>query len=90
VYDAIYKLAHYLKVTGGPAVPVVNVVKAIGISWPAEMTAAAVQSLLGWHAEPVAETAPSRGAVSLVAGWAAPDPGGWAGGSAPTRAIGFA
>jgi Mg2+/Co2+ transporter CorB len=64
----------YLKVTGGAALPVVNLVKAIGISWPAEKTAAAVQSLLGWHAEPVPETAPSRGAVSLAAGWAALTP----------------
>ena len=52
----------YLKVTGGAALPVVNVVKAIGISWPAEKTAAAVQSLLGWHAEPTLERAPRRGA----------------------------
>ena len=64
----------YLKVTGGSALPVVNVVKAIGISWPAENTAAAVQSLLGWHAEPTLERAPSRGAVSLAAGWAALTP----------------
>ena len=64
----------YLKVTGGSALPVVNVVKAIGISWPAEKTAAAVQSLLGWHAEPTLERAPSRGAVSLAAGWAALTP----------------
>ena len=64
----------YLKVTGGSALPVVNVVKAIGISWPAEKTAAAVQSLLSWHAEPTLERAPSRGAVSLAAGWAALTP----------------
>src|SRR4029079_3202606 len=33
----------YLKVTGGSALPVVNVVKAIGISWPAEKTAGGIQ-----------------------------------------------
>ena len=60
----------YLKVTGGAALPVVNVVKAIGISWPAEKTAAAVQSLLSWHAEPTLERAPRRG-VDLADAWAA-------------------
>ena len=60
----------YLKVTGGTALPVVNVVKVIGISWPAEKTAAAVQSLLGWHAEPTLERAPRRGA-DLADAWAA-------------------
>ena len=53
--------ARYLKYTGGAALPVVNVVKAIGVSWPAEKTAAAVQSLLGWHPEPTLESAPRRG-----------------------------
>jgi len=60
----------YLKVTGGAALPVVNVVKVIGISWPAEKTAAAVQSFLGWHAEPTLERAPRRGA-DLADAWAA-------------------
>jgi len=60
----------YLKVTGGAALPVVNVVKAIGVSWPAEKTAAAVQSLLGWHPEPTLESAPRRG-VDLADAWAA-------------------
>ena len=60
----------YLKVTGGAALPVVNVVKAIGISWPAEKTAAAVQSLLGWHPEPTLERAPRRG-PDLADAWAA-------------------
>jgi hypothetical protein len=60
----------YLKVVGGAALPVVNVVKAIGISWPAEKTAAAVESLLGWHAEPALERAPRPGA-DLAEGWAA-------------------
>ena len=61
----------YLKVTGGAALPVVNVVKAIGISWPAEKTAAAVQSLLRWH--PTLERAPRRGA-DLADAWAALTP----------------
>jgi Mg2+/Co2+ transporter CorB len=60
----------YLKVTGGAALPVVNLVKAIGISWPAEKTAAAVQSLLGWHPEPTLERAPRRG-EDLADAWAA-------------------
>ena len=60
----------YLKVTGGTALPVVNVVKAIGISWPAEKTVAAFQSLVRWHAEPTLERAPRRGA-DLADGWAA-------------------
>jgi len=66
----------YLKVTGGAALPVVNLVKAIGISWPAEKTAAAVQNRLGWHAEPTLEGAPRRGA-DLADAWAAltPDDG---------------
>ena len=60
----------YLKVTGGAALPVVNVVKAIGISWPAEKTAAAVQSLLRWHPQPTLERAPRRG-PDLADAWAA-------------------
>jgi hypothetical protein len=63
----------YLKVTGGPALPVVNAVKVIGISWPAEKTAAAFQSLLGWHAEPTLERAPRPGA-DLADAWAALTP----------------
>jgi hypothetical protein len=66
----------YLKYTGGAALPVVNVIKAIGISWPAEKTAAAVQSLLGWHAEPTLKRAQRRG-WDLAHAWAAliPDDG---------------
>src|SRR5262249_52752914 len=64
----------YLKVTGGAALPVVNFVKAIGISWPAEKTAAAVQSLTGWHPEPTPEGAPRRG-PDLADAWAALTPG---------------
>ena len=60
----------YLKYTGGAALPVVNVVKAIGVSWPAEKTAAAVQSLVGWHPEPTLERAPRRG-PDLADAWAA-------------------
>jgi hypothetical protein len=63
----------YLKVTGGAALPVVEFVRRIGISWPAEKTAAAVQSLLGWHAEPTLERAPRRG-VDLADAWAALTP----------------
>jgi hypothetical protein len=63
----------YLKVTGGPALPAVNFVKRIGISWPAEKTAAAVQSSLGWHAEPTLERAPRRG-WDLADAWAALTP----------------
>jgi hypothetical protein len=64
----------YLKVTGGVALPVVNVVKAIGISWPAEKTAKLVQSLFNWHPEPTLERVPSRDSVSLTTGWAALTP----------------
>ena len=64
----------YLKVTGGVALPVVNVVKAIGISWPAEKTAKVVQRLFNWHPEPTLERVPSRDDVSLAAGWAALTP----------------
>jgi hypothetical protein len=60
----------YLKLTGGTALPVVNVVKAIGISWPAEKTASVVQNRLGWHPEPTLEGAPRRG-VDLADAWAA-------------------
>ena len=63
----------YLKVTGGAALPVVNLVKAIGISWPAEKTAGGIQKLLGWHAEPTLEGAPRRGA-DLADAWAALTP----------------
>jgi hypothetical protein len=60
----------YLKVTGRAALPVVNVVKAIGISYAAEKAAAVVQSLLSWYPEPTLERAPRRG-VDLTDGWAA-------------------
>jgi hypothetical protein len=64
----------YLDVTRGPLFPVVEFVRVIGISWPAEKTANLVQNRLGWHAEPVPEGAPTRGAVPLAAGWAALTP----------------
>ena len=54
--------------------PVVKFVRMIGISWPAEKTAKAVQNLLDWHPEPTLEKAPSRRAVSLAAAWAALTP----------------
>jgi hypothetical protein len=63
----------YLKVTQGPLFPVVEFVRIIGISWPAEKTAKALQNRIGWHA-PTLEKAPSRSAVSLAAGWAALTP----------------
>jgi hypothetical protein len=67
----------YLKVFRAALFPVVEFVRVIGISWPAEKTAQFVQNRLDWHPEPVPETAPSRRAVSLAAGWAAltPDDG---------------
>jgi hypothetical protein len=55
--------------------PMVEFVRVIGISWPAEKVAEAVQNRLGWHEEPTLETAPSRGAVSLADAWAALTPG---------------
>ena len=64
----------YLARTRRPLFPVVEFVRRIGISWPAEKTAQAVQNRLGWHPAPVPETAPSRGAVPLAAGWAALTP----------------
>jgi hypothetical protein len=66
----------YLKVTGRTALPVVEFVRRIGISWPAEITAKAVQNRLGWHAEPTLERAPRRG-EDLAGAWAAliPDRG---------------
>jgi hypothetical protein len=64
----------YLKVTRPTLFPVVEFVRVIGISWPAEKTAKAVQNRIDWHPEPTLEKAPSRGAVSLAAGWAALTP----------------
>src|SRR5918995_5009292 len=64
----------YLELPRPPLFPVVEFVRVIGISWPAEKTAQAVQNWFGWHAEPVPETAPSRGAVSPAAAWAALTP----------------
>jgi len=63
----------YLKLTGWAALPVVNFVKAIGISWPAEKTAGGVQKVLNWHAEPTLEGAPRRG-EDLADAWAALTP----------------
>jgi hypothetical protein len=66
----------YLNVFRAALFPVVEFVRVIGISWPAEKTAQFVQNRLDWHPEPVPETAPSRGAVPLATGWAALTPGG--------------
>jgi hypothetical protein len=63
----------YLKVTGVTALPVVEFVRRIGISWPAEITAKVVQNRLGWHAEPTLERAPRRG-EDLADAWAALTP----------------
>jgi hypothetical protein len=64
----------YLQRTRATFFPVVEFVRVIGISWPAEKTAKAVQNRIDWHPEPTLEKAPSRGAVSLAAGWAALTP----------------
>jgi hypothetical protein len=72
----------YLGLTRGPLFPVVEFVRIIGISWPAEKTAKAVQNRLNWQPEPTLETAAARGAVPLAAGWAALTPEDQAGGSA--------
>jgi hypothetical protein len=76
-YMAATNADRYLKLTQAPLFPVVEFVRVIGISWPAEKTAKAAQNVLNWHPEPTLERAPSRGPVSLAAGWAAltPDDG---------------
>jgi len=61
----------YLKLTGRVVFPAVEFVRVIGISWPAEKTAQAVQNRLDWHAEPTLEAAPSRHDESLAKAWAA-------------------
>jgi hypothetical protein len=63
----------YRKLTQAALSPVVDFVRVIGISWPAEMTAKAVQNRLGWHAEPTLERAPRRG-EDLADAWAALTP----------------
>ena len=60
----------YLKLTRAALTPVVEFVRRIGISWPAEITAKAVQNRLGWYAEPTLERAPRRG-EDLADVWAA-------------------
>jgi hypothetical protein len=64
----------YLKIFQAMLFPVVEFVRAIGISWPAEKTAQVVQNRLDWHAEPTLETAPSRHDESLASAWAALKP----------------
>jgi len=61
----------YLKVFQKGLFPVVEFVRMIGVSWPAEKTAQAVQNRLDWHAEPPLEAAPSRHDESLAKAWAA-------------------
>jgi CBS domain containing-hemolysin-like protein len=61
----------YLKVFQKGLFPVVEFVRKIGVSWPAEKTAQAVQNRLDWHAEPTLEAAPSRHDESLAKAWAA-------------------
>jgi len=61
----------YLDLTRAPLFPVVEFVRVIGISWPAEKTAQAVQNRLDWHAEPTLETVASRHDESLAKAWAA-------------------
>ena len=64
----------YLKIFRAALFPVVEFVRVIGISWPAEKTAQVVQNRLDWHAEPTLETAPSRHDESLASAWAALKP----------------
>jgi hypothetical protein len=65
----------YLSLTRKAFFPVVEFVRIIGISWPAEKTAKAIQNRIGWHAEPTLERAPAaRSDVSLATGWAALTP----------------
>jgi CBS domain containing-hemolysin-like protein len=61
----------YLNLTQAALSPFINVVRVIGIAWPAEKTAKAIQNLIRWHPEPTLEKAPSGRADSLTAGWAA-------------------
>jgi hypothetical protein len=63
----------YLKVFRAALFPVVEFVRVIGISWPAEKVAQAVQNRFDWHAEPTLEKAPRRG-VDLADAWAALTP----------------
>jgi hypothetical protein len=61
----------YLKVFQAVLFPVVEFVRMIGISWPAEKTAQVVQTRLDWHPELTLEKAPSRRDESLANAWAA-------------------
>ena len=61
----------YLKLTGRVVFPAVEFVRVIGISWPAEKTAQAVQNRLDWHTESTLETVASRHDESLAKAWAA-------------------
>jgi len=61
----------YMKVFQKGLFPVVEFDRMIGVSWPAEKTAQAVQNRLDWHAEPTLETVASRHDESLAKAWAA-------------------
>jgi hypothetical protein len=63
----------YLKLTRPVLSPVVEFVRRIGISWPAEITAKAVQNRLDWPAGATLERAPWRG-EDLAVAWAALTP----------------
>jgi CBS domain containing-hemolysin-like protein len=59
----------YLKLTRPALAPVVEFVRRIGISYPAEITVKAVENRIGWYAEPTLERAPRPG--DLADAWAA-------------------
>ena len=61
----------YLKVFQAALFPVVEFVRVIGISWPAEKTAQAVQNRLDWHAELTLEKPQPRRDEFLANAWAA-------------------
>ena len=73
----------YLKVFRAALFPVVEFVRVIGISWPAEKTAQAVQNRLDWHPEPTLETAPSRRRGVPGRRLGRPDPGDGRAGQRP-------
>jgi hypothetical protein len=61
----------YLKLTRAALSPVVEFVRRIGISWPAEITAKAVQYRLGWQAEAATLERAARPGEDLAGAWAA-------------------
>ena len=64
----------YLKLTRAPLFPVVEFVRVVGISWPAERFANLVQNRLSWHPEPTLERVPSHSSISPATAWAALTP----------------